>query len=284
MEQVINIDSMSKSDVLSMTETEAFDFIVETAEVSAADALLEKLETLTETQATRLKYNAVKRFHVSNKQPSKCGGIYTLRNYFADFDGMVFGNNRPSVTVNDIVDMYLFKGTSTKVFESDWAYEGCTKNKIIKMWSGKIRAQMRQAEIANKNKREEEAEMRALAGEGSIFAVLTVMPDKTPGSTHLPREFYQVVEMIGAYAVAVKKIDVKVMADGIVIPVPNSMSGSLIEKRLTTGVFFGVSASEGYRYLRFEAGRRDTHAYLVAESKTDGQYRPIKKLIELQQA
>lgn len=281
MEQVIDIRSMSKSDVLGMTETDVFDFIIDTADTDAANTLLERLDTLTETQAIRLKYNTVKRFIVSNKQPSKYGSIYTLRDYFEDFDGMVFGANTHSVTYNDIVEMYLFKGTSTKAFDSDWAYEGNTKNKVIAMWSTKIRAQIAQAEVANKNKREEEAEMRALVAKDSIFAVLTVMQDRTPGSTHLPREYYQVVEIISPYVVAVKKIDVKVMAEGVVLPIPNSMSGSAIEKRLTTGVFFGVSASQGYRYLRFEAGRRDTHAYLVSKSCTDGQYRPIKKLVEV---
>lgn len=279
MDQVVDIGNISKSDILGMTETEAFDFIVETAEGNAGEMLLDKLAGLTETQATRLRYNSVKRFQVINKKPSKDKAIYTLRDYFSDFDGMVFGANPPSDTNAGIVKICLFKGTSTKVFEEDWSYEGRAKEHVIRVWSQNIRNKIAQDALANKTRREEEAEMLQWVTEGSVFAVLTVISDQTPGSAHAPREFYQVVEAKSIYTVILRQLETIVIPGGLATPILNSFVGTPLEKRLATGTFFGSSATQGYRYLRFEAGHRDTHAYLVSKSTTDDQYRPIKKLI-----
>lgn len=282
MEQVIDVSNVSKADLLKMTETEIFDFIIDTAEGDAGDELLAQLDTLTDTQATRLRYNTVKRFQESNKKPTKCRGVYTLRDYFSDFDGMVFGLNTTVASSLSIVDMYLFKGTSTKVFESEWANEGSAKNHAVKKWSSSIRNKISQDALANKNRREEEAEMLQWVSVGSIFAVLTVMADQTPGSAYAPREFYQVVEIKSLYTVILKKLETIVPIGDVAKPVIDSFVGKPIEKRLATGTFFGVGGMDGYRYLRFGAGCRDTHAYLVKKSTTDDQYRPIKKLIESQ--
>lgn len=280
MEHIIDISNISRSDILNMTETEALEFIIETAEGDAGEALLATLDTLTETQANRLRYRTVKRFQVSNKKPSKHQGIYTLRDFFPDFDGMVFGLKSSVLTDPDIVYLCLFKGTSTKVFECDWAHEGDAKNSVVKIWASEIMNKLTQDSIANKNRREEEAEMLRWVGTGSIFAVLTVMADQTPDSAHAPREFYQVVEMKSPHTAIVKKLATVVPLSNTAEPMPDSFVGWPIEKRLAVGTFFGAGDMNGYKYLRFEAGRRDTHAYLISKSTTDNHYRPNKKLIE----
>lgn len=280
MEQVIDIGNVSKSDILKMTETEIFDFIINTADDSTGDELLAHLETLTDTQADRLRYNTIKRFQESNKKPTKHQGIYTLRDYFSDFDGMVFGLSYSITDSCTVIDMCLFKGTGGKVFESDWANAGNDKNHAVKKWASLIRNKIAQDALANRNRREEKTEMLTWVSIGSIFAVLTVMADQTPGSASAPHEFYQVVEMKSPYTVILKKLETFVPIGGIAKPVPNSFVGKPIEKRLAIGTFFGAAGMDGYRYLRFEAGHRDTHAYLVMKSATDGQYRPRKKLIQ----
>lgn len=280
MEQVIDIGNVSKSDLLKMTKTEVFDFIINTAEGDAGDGLIAHLDTLTDTQADRLRYNTIKRFQESNKKPTKRQGIYTLRDYFSDFDGMVFGLSYLVTDNCTVVDMCLFKGSGGKVFESDWANAGSDKDHAVKKWSSLIRNKMAQDALANKNRREEKSEMLQWVSIGSIFAVLTVMADQTPGSAHAPREFYQVVEIKSLYTVILKKLETIVPISDVAKPVLNSFVGKPIEKRLAIGTFFGVGGMDGYRYLRFEAGHRDTHAYLVMKSATDGQYRPRKKLIQ----
>lgn len=81
-------------------------------------------------------------------------------------------------------------------------------------------------------------------------------------------------QRIGMDGIKRRQLETIVIPGGLATPILNSFVGAPLEKRLATGTFFGSSAAQGYRYLRFEAGHRDTHAYLASKSTTDDQHRP----------